>query len=246
MKNVRKLMLFAVLAVMAFSCSAESASTKEQLANAKDEGKTVLVVVSDSNTSSDNLKSLAQSTATDLGNVSVIEMNRDDEANSELVAEYRLSGAPMPLLLVFSDKGLLMGGMIEEQATAEAIENAIPTPKSSEISYAISQGQPVIAVVSNSEFKSNKSALELCQQTVSEIDAGAAIVLVDTADANEARLIKQFSIADGISDTHIVTINTQGMLTGSFDSLPTKEELLSAATHVQQTGCSSGCGPSCK
>lgn len=61
----------------------------------------------------------------------------------------------------------MLGGMVEAQVTKEAIVDAIPTPKYSDITFALSQGKPVFAVVSNNKFKSDKSAratLRICKK----------------------------------------------------------------------------------
>ena len=243
---MKKIMTMALLAIALVSCNAQT-SVKEKLATATKEGKTVLMVVSDKNNPSANLKTLAQSATASEKNIAIIEMDKDSEANSTLVNEYRIGSAPMPLLLVFSNKGLLLSGMTEEQATKEAIIDALPTPKYSEISYALSQAKPVFALISNTSFKSDKDALALCSDAKSDILNGAEIIEIDAKDETESKLLTMLNIKTKLKDSYIVAINGQGIMSGRFDKLPSKDELIEAATKVVQSGCApGGCTPSCQ
>lgn len=248
MKSLKMLLLFAATIFATSSCSAEkNTSVKEQLAKAKDDNKTVLMVVTDKNTPAEKMNGLVKESIKDLQNVVIVQMSMDDEKNADLVKEYRLSGAPMPVLLLFSNKGLMMGGMIEDQVTKEAIVNAIPTPKYSDITFALSQGKPVFAVVSNGKFKSDKSARELCETAKKEMADKAEVVVIDAEDAKESKLITMLNIKNKLEDTFIIAINGQGIMSGRFDTVPTKADLIAAANKVVQSGCApGGCGPTCK
>lgn len=248
MNSLKTFLLLAVTVLATSSCSAEkSASVKEQLAKAKDDNKTVLMVVTDKNTSAEKMNGLVKESIKDLQNVTIVQMSMDDEKNADLVKEYRLSGAPMPVLLLFSNKGLMMGGMLEEQVTKDAIVNAIPTPKYSDITFALSQGKPVFAVVSNGKFKSDKSARELCESAKKEMADKAEVVVIDAEDAKESKLITMLNIKNKLEDTFIVAINGQGMMSGRFDVIPAKADLIAAANKVMQGGCApGGCTPTCQ
>ncbi len=153
----------------------------------------------------------------------------------------------MPVLLLFSNKGLMLGGMVEAQVTKEAIVDAIPTPKYSDITFALSQGKPVFAVVSNNKFKSDKSARELCESAKKEMTGKAEIIVIDAEDAKESKLISMLNIKNKLEDTFIIAINGQGIMSGRFDVIPAQTELVAAATKVVQSGCApGGCTPTCK
>lgn len=248
MKSLKTFLLLAVTVLATSSCSAENnASVKDQLAKAKDNNNTVLMVVTDKNTSAEKMNGLVKESVKDLQNITIVQMSMDDEKNADMVKEYRLSGAPMPLLLLFSNKGLMMGGMLEEQVTKDAIVNAIPTPKYSDITFALSQGKPVFAVVSNGKFKSDKSARELCESAKKEMADKAEIVVIDAEDAKESKLIAMLNIKNKLEDTFIVAINGQGIMSGRFDVIPAKADLIAAANKVMQGGCApGGCTPTCK
>ncbi len=248
MKSLKTILMLLAVSFSVMSCSAQKSNdtVKEQLAKAKEKENTVFMVVTDSKTPADKLTQLITEATQELSQTQIIQMNADDEKNAELVKEYRLSGAPMPLVLLFSNKGLMLGGMMEEQVTKENIVNAIPTPKYSEITFALSQGKPVLAIVSNSKFKNDKAAKEVCNTANKEMNDKAEIIVIDTEDAKESKLIEMLNIKVKLEDSFIVAINGQGIMSGRFDVIPTKEDLIAAATKVVQSGCApGGCGPTC-
>lgn len=223
-----------------------SSSVKEQMQSAKAGKQNVLMVVRDKESSIEKILGIVNDVAKSTTDIKVVEMDMSDEKNADLVKEYRLSGAPAPLVLLFSNTGVLLGGMVEAQITKEALADAIPTPKYSEILGSLSQGTPVFAVVSNGKFKSDKSARELCESAKKEMAGKAEIVVVDAEDTKESKLITMLNIKNKLDDSFIIAINGQGIMAGRFDAIPTKADLIAAATKVVQSGCApGGCGPTC-
>ena len=252
----RNLMLVAVTMLLAAtSCTASgnganektvTSSVKDQLEKAKDERKTVFMIVTDSATNASRLDSIVGSVITEKSNVTAVTMNMDEKANAELVEEYRLNGAPTPLVLVMSDRGLLMGGMLENQVSRESLEEAIPTPKFSDISYALSKGTPVIALVSNSKFESDAKAENICKSAKDSMSGKVEVIRIDTEDSAESKLITMLNIKGKLKDSYIVAINAQGIMSGRFENVPDVVELVEAAQKIVQTGCApGGCGPTC-
>ena len=252
----RNLMLVAVTMLLAAtSCTASgnganektvTSSVKEQLEKAKAERKTVFMIVTDSATNASRLDSIVGSVITEKSNVTAVTMNMDEKANAELVKEYRLNGAPTPLVLVMSDRGLLMGGMLENQVSRESLEEAIPPPKFSDISYALSKGTPVIALVSNSKFESDAKAENICKSAKDSMSGKVEVIRIDTEDSAESKLITMLNIKGKLKDSYIVAINAQGIMSGRFENVPDVGELVEAAQKIVQTGCApGGCGPTC-
>jgi putative ABC transport system ATP-binding protein len=101
-------------------------TVKQSLDKAKSEGKAVFVVVSGTGaTDTDKATAIAKGATTIYKNAVIVQMNRDDASNAQLVAEWRLAGAPLPLILVVSSKGLPTGGYVLNDATAENKKRAI-------------------------------------------------------------------------------------------------------------------------
>lgn len=262
MKSIKTLSALFIASLLITGCSAKTnnknaqseqtpptnyeAGIKGQLAKAKDNNRTVLVVVTDQDVSTEKIDDIISDAIKEMENVEVIPFNISGQEDIEFVNEYRLDNAPLPLILFFSDKGLMLGGMLEAQATKEAIIEAIPSPKFSEIAFALSQRKPVFAIVSNDKFKNDKAAKKACNAAQKEMKGNAEIVVIDTNDSKESQLIEMLNIKTELNDSFIVAINGQGIMSGRFDRIPSKTELVAAASQVVQSGCApGGCGPTC-
>jgi len=116
---------------------------KADLEKAKKEGKAVFVVVTGTGVAeTDKATTIAKGANAIYKNAAVVQLDRDDAANTQLVTEWRLAGAPLPLVLVISPKGQLTGGMILAQATAESIAALVPSPKLEEVYASIAANKP--------------------------------------------------------------------------------------------------------
>lgn len=227
--NLFRTLLFSAVAVVAVGASARNGdkTVKEQMFSAKKNANTVLMVVTDSKTSTKNMTHLLTETVKSMPKVQIVEMNVDDKNNAELVEEYRLTDSEFPLLLIFSDKGMSVGGMLEPEVTKENIENVIPSPKYSQILFALSQGNPVFTVISNSKFKSNKAAIARCEAVKKQLGGKAEVIVVDTEDIKESKLVEMLNIKTKPEDSFIVAIDVQGDIQG-YQTIPTQSELLAA------------------
>ena len=76
------------------------ATVKSDLETANKNGNSVFLVVTDPNvTGTDKAVEMANKAKESVAKSIVVQMNRSDAANAELVTKYRLAGAPLPRLL---------------------------------------------------------------------------------------------------------------------------------------------------
>ena len=214
------------------------------LEKAKKEGKAVFVVVTGTGvTETDKATTVAKGANAIYKNSAVVQFDRDDAANSQLVAEWRLAGAPLPLLLVVSPKGQLSGGMILSQATAENIAALIPSPKLEEVQTAIITSKPVLVVFTKKSMSDRTEVLQVVKETLTKLKNNAVIIEVDMEDAQEANFMNQLQIDKASLVSTTLVINTQGQVAGTSKSVPNAEKLALAATAPVKSGCGPGCGP---
>ena len=215
-----------------------------ELEKAKKEGKAVFVVVTGTGiTDTDKATTVAKGANAIYKNAAVVQLDRDDAANSQLVAEWRLAGAPLPLVLVVSPKGQLSGGMLLSQATAENIAALIPSPKLEEVQTAISTSKPVLVVFTKKSMSDRTEVLQAVKETLSKLKNNAVIVEVDMEDAQEANFMNQLQIDKASLVSTTLVINIQGQVAGTSKSVPDAEKLALAATAPVKSGCGPGCGP---
>jgi hypothetical protein len=202
-----------------------------------------VVVTGTGVTETDKATTVAKGANAIYKNAAVIQLDRDDAANSQLVTEWRLSGAPLPLVLVISPKGQLSGGMLLSQATAESLAALIPTQKLEDVYAAIKSNKPALVVFSKKTLSDRSEVLLECKNAVNLLKNNAVIIEVDMDDTNEANFIKQLNIDKAATVSTTLVINTQGQVAGTSTSVPDAAKLASAATEPVKSGCGPGCGP---
>lgn len=222
-----------------------SKGAAESINAAKASGKPVFLVVTGTGAAGiDKAMSIAHAANFINKNAIIIQMNRDDAANVNLVNEYRLSGAPVPLILVISSKGLPTGGYILEQATAENIAALVPSPKLEEVYSAISSSKYAIVAFSKSSFTDKSEVIKECKKAVSLLNNEAVLVEVDIDDNKEANFLNQLRIdKTQLTASLTLVINKQGQVSGTSTTVPDAAKLATAAKAVVQGGCGPGCGP---
>ena len=218
------------------------------LEKAKKDGKAVFVVVTGTGvTETDKATTIAKGANAIYKNAAVVQMDRDDAANAQLVAEWRLAGAPLPLVLVVSSKGQLTGGMVLAQATAENIAALVPSPKLEEVQEVINNKKPAFVVFTKKTYSDRAEVLQACKEAVTILKNNAAIVEVDLDDIKEASLIDRLEVDKSSKETTTQVVNVQGQIAGTSSGLPDAAKLAAAAIAPPKSGCcpggagSSGC-----
>ncbi len=227
---------------------ASNSKIQADLEKAKKDGKAVFVVVTGTGvTETDKATTIAKGANAIYKNAAVVQMDRDDAANAQLVAEWRLAGAPLPLVLVVSPKGQLTGGMVLAQATAETIAALVPSPKLEEVQEVISNKKPAFVVFTKKTYSDRAEVLQACKEAVTILKNNAAIVEVDLDDMKEASLIDRLEVDKSSKETTTQVVNVQGQIAGTSSGLPDAAKLAAAAIAPPKSGCcpggagSSGC-----
>lgn len=218
---------------------------QSELDKAKNAGKAVFLVVTGTGvTNVDKATEIAKGAKAIYKNALILQMNRDEAANAQLVADWRLSGAPVPLILVISSKGTPTGGYILEQATSENIAALVPSPKLELVYEAIKNGKNSIVVFSKKTFSDKAEVLKECKEAVLQLNNEAVLVEVDMDDVLEKGFMKQVKINPNAAKGSItLVINKKGQVAGTSTTLPDATKLVAAAKTPVKSGCGPGCGP---
>ena len=122
------------------------ATTADELAKATDRDKTVFLLVFEPNAQGlEPAREMVNTAAQQVKKSTVIQLDRADATNSALVAKYRLTAAPLPLIMVLAGNGAIAGGIPAANTTAEQLVKYVPTAKKAEALKAIQEGQSVLA-----------------------------------------------------------------------------------------------------
>jgi hypothetical protein len=200
--------------------------------------KTVFLVITDNAVDAATIIENSNAASKLVKQSTVIELNRDETDNANLVTEYGLSGAPLPLVIVIANNGLLVGGIMSEQATTANLVYAVPSPKYLEVMTALSEGKSVFLIAYKKSAKDKAKASENCLSACSQLDKSITIEL-NVEDEAEAKLVKLLSINE-TQDVTTVVINASGQITGNYTEIPDATKLVEDATKVIKTGCCPG------
>ncbi len=216
-----------------------------ELDKAKAAGKAVFVVVTGTGAADLNkAMSVAKNATSIYKNAVVIQMNRDLPVNADLVSEWRLAGAPVPLILVISSKGQPTGGYVLADATADKIAALVPSPKLEEVYAAIASSKHAIVVFTKKSFVDKTKVIKIAKDAVFKLNNEAVFVEVDMDDSKENGFMNQLRI-DKLSTKASITIviNKQGQVAGTSTTVPDAGKLVTAAKTPVRGGCGPGCGP---
>lgn len=227
-KSLLKTMMVAMMLPI-LGCSSKSGITvADQITNAKENKKIVLLVVSDDNTNANNIISMANDAIEGMSNVEIIEMNSSDERNSALIEEYQIQNVPLPIMLVFTDRGIPISGLLEREINPMVLKNIIPSSGFSDISYFISEGKSVLINITENSFNDDATAKALCSSVVAELNGEAETIVIDANSQTEGTLFKMLGIHSNIDNSMIIVINKLGAEVGRFSTTSTKEDIISA------------------
>jgi hypothetical protein len=239
---MKNLLIFTVLMFAGFNMLAKT--TQEAIESANKSGLSVFLVVTESgNSGTQNAMNIANQAHEKYAKSDVVQMDRADAANKDLVTKYGVAGAPMPLILVIARNGIVTGGLTAAQASADQLVKLIPSPAKEDVLKSLSEGKSVFLVVSSKSMKEKDEVMNTCAQACIEMQNNAKLIGLDLEDQKEKDFIAELKIDPTIKSPQTFVINAKGQITGTFNNDVSSTELVANAKKLPAT---SGCGSSCK
>lgn len=167
----------------------------------------------------------------------IIKMNTTDAASSTLVTKYRLSGAPLPLLLVLDKNSTVTGGLPLKDATAAKLVEMIPTPKTSEMLKALGDGKSIYVVAYKDPMSNQKNIMDNCALACAKMDNKSLIVKVNMDDKKEAKLLQTLKCDLNAKEPVVYVINTSGQVVGTHNGITDVNTLVASAKKAPASGC---------
>ena len=216
-------------------------TTSAAVAKAKADGNSVFLIVTDP-VKTDVLKALkiAKEANLSVAKSVILTMDRNNASNAALVAKYGVGTAPLPVILVISPKGLVAGGFLLSEATADLLTGSIPSPKQDEVLAAIDIKKSVLIVAAKSSFTDKATAVANCKSAVALNGNKSVFVEVDLADVKEATFLELMKINTATATTATVVVNNTGQVNGTFYAAKDAASLVTLANTVAKSG---GCSP---
>lgn len=173
----------------------------------------------------------------------VIKMNTADAANNELIAKFRLAGAPMPLILVLDKNSTVTGGLPLKDATAAKLVEMIPTPKTSELLKAINEGKSVYVVAYKESMTSHDKAMDNCAMACGKMDNKSVTIKVDMDDKKETKLLQTLKCDLNAKEPVTYVVNKSGQVIGTHNGITDVNTLVASAKKAPASSCCPGGAP---
>jgi hypothetical protein len=244
---MKSLFMFTIMLFTSINLFAGTA--QEAIENANKSGLIVFLVITDpGNENTQKAMDIANQAHARYAKSEVIQMNRSDVANKDLVAKYGVANAPLPLILVIASNGVVTGGFPSYQATADVLVKAVPSPVKADVMKALSNGKSVFLVVSRKDMKEKNEVMNTCQQACIEMQNNTKLIALDLDDQMEKAFIAEMKIDPAITSPQTFVINSKGQITGTFNedvnstTLVATAKKLPAAKGCCPSGSGAGCG----
>lgn len=223
------------------------ASPQQDLDSAARQKKVAFILVTDQGTTGvDQARGLIQQAMQQVNKSTLVELDRSSPGNADLVTKFRLAGAPVPLILVAARTGILAGGVVAAQATAEQLVGMVPSPKKTEALQAIQSGKAVLISASRKGMATQSGAKAACAAACGQLADKCVTVQIDMDDPQEAGFLTSMKVNLASTEPVTLVINAQGQITGTYAGAADVATLVQATTK-KAGGCAPGaCGPGAK
>jgi hypothetical protein len=239
---MKKTQTILILFLLVTSLIRVNAQTASEIEKANKSCKPVfLVVYNSAGADADKAVTIANTAKKNLKASSIVlQMNTSDAMNSTLVSKYRLSGTPLPLILVLDKNGTAVGGLGLKDATVEKLVDMIPSPKSSEMLKAIDEGKPVYIVVYKESMTLQKNIIENCTAACGKMNNKCVMVKVLMDDKKETKLLQSLKCDLNAKEPVTYVINKSGQVAGTYTGITEVNTLVNTAKKAPAGGCCSG------
>lgn len=183
------------------------------------------------------------------GKADSIAIDLNAASEKAIVAKYGVARAPMPLALAIAPNGAVTGGFPAKFDEAGLL-GAMVSPGLQACLKPLQERKLVFLCLQNKTTKSVDAAMKGVNDFKADkrFTDATVVVVVDPADAGEAKLMGQLKVEPKTDEAVTVLLAPPGAVVGKFNGATNVDAVVSALTAATSGGCGpGGCGPSgCK
>jgi len=227
------------------------ASATKDLEKAAKNGQVAFVLVTDGTTGDvSSAQAMIQSAVKQAKRTLMVELDRSNPVNTDIVTKYRLSTIPVPMILVFNPGGAISGAVQPDKATPEMLAKMVPSQKKAEIINALSAGNAVFITAYRKSMKSVETVNSACAAACQQMAGKSVQVKVDMDDPAETAFLTEMKIDMASAEPVTMVANAQGQIAGRYTGEMQVTELVTSASRKVGGCCPStvskpdaSCGP---
>jgi hypothetical protein len=240
-----------LLLATGFLAPLAQASPQQDLDSAAKQKKVAFILVTDQGaTGVDQARELIQQAMKQVKKSTLVELDRSSPGNADLVARFRLAGAPVPLILITARNGILAGGVPAAQATSDGLVGLVPSPKKAEVIQIVQSGKAVLISASRKGMATRSGANAACAAACGQLADKCVTVQIDMDDPQEAGFLAAMKINLASTEPVTLVVNAQGQIAGTYAGAADVASLVQAATKkvggccpTTVQGGAKSCGP---
>ena len=175
-----------------------------------------------------------------------VAVDRSDPTEKELVEQFKLEAAPMPLVLAIAPNGAVTAGIKGADLTEARLLDAVASPGMQQCLKALQERKLIFICLQNASTKANDAAMKGVNDFKADPQFAEAteIIKVDPTDAKEAKLLAQLKANPKAKTASTTLLAPPGMIVAQVDGA-TSKGVLEASLKKAMSACSgaSGCCP---
>lgn len=150
-----------------------------------------------------------------------------DPVNAEIVTKFRLDRAPMPILLVMSPNGAVVGGF-PKMVTVENIAKSFAPPLVTDVLKAVQDEKMAVVLVQNGTTKFNAESTKAAEELAYDKNfvGKVEIIKADPSDGKNRAFLSNAKLIGPISLATIVLIAPPGAVAGVYQGNVTKDTII--------------------
>lgn len=184
----------------------------------------------------------AMAQATDRANTVAVSVT--DPAEKDIVKEYGLERAPMPLVLAIAPNGAITGGFPTTFSEQDLL-SAFATPATEQCMKLLQDGKLVFLCVQNEQTKMNDEAMQGVKSFAADerFRDAAEIIKLDPTNEAEESFLNDLQLDAAVKTATTVFLAPPGAPIAIYEGPTTKDQLLAELQKAGSCGPGGACGP---
>lgn len=166
-----------------------------------------------------------------------------DPSDAGIVTRFRVSQAPMPLVLVLAPNGAVTASF-PTSFTKEQLLGGFGTPSMEKLLGALQQGKLVLLCVQNGKTRWNAEAMNGVRAFKADqrYTSATEVLMLDPNAAAEGPILAKLGMTAPIQEATTILLAPPGSVIGNFKGATDKNQIVTTLTSAL-SNCGAGCKP---